>query len=295
MRLINCPLCEQDQTRLVEQRSFGALTVTTVLCQGCGLVYHNPVVEDQDRTTLGLSPRQLHTNEPINVRHRHRVQRRAAYQHDFLQPWVRSGLQGLEVGAGLGVLSAGLQQQGVQMLGVEPDPQQAEYARRQFGLSMVTARFEETDLAGQQFDLILASHVIEHFPEPLKFLNTTRSRAAPQGRLFLETPNILVPKVGPRRVFSIPHNFYFTPQTLTWLLLKAGWQVEKARVFRRDSFMLVARAGQVQTPCLDPGHAPRVWHAIQRHRYLYYLKFLFLLRKIPVWQRRWIYQFQEPV
>ncbi|MBW1987250.1 MAG: class I SAM-dependent methyltransferase [Deltaproteobacteria bacterium] len=293
MRLINCPLCEQDHTRRVHQRSFLTLTVTTVLCPGCGLVYHNPVVEDQDRMALGLSARQLHTNAPMDARHRRRVQRRAVYQHDFLKPWVRPGLMGLEVGAGLGVLSAGLQQQGVQILGVEPDPQQAEYARRQFGLTMVTGRFEELDLSGQQFDLILASHVIEHFPDPLKFLITARSLAAPGGRLFLETPNILVPKVGPRRVFSIPHNFYFTPQTLTWMLLKAGWQVERTRVFRRDSFLVMARASQVQIPSLDPAHPFQVWQAICRHRYLYYLKFLFLLRKIPAWQRHWMYQFQE--
>lgn len=293
MRPINCPLCEQDQTRQVEQKARHGLTVTTVLCQGCGLVYHNPVIEDQDRLALGLSPRQLHTNEPINPRHQRRVQRRTAYQFDFLHPWVRPDQQGLEVGAGLGLLSSTLQQHGVQMLGVEPDPQQAAYACQQFGLSIITGRFEEIELTGHQFDLILGSHVIEHFPDPLNFLIRVRSLAHPETRLFLETPNILVPKVGPRRVFSIPHNFYFTPLTLSGLLLKAGWQVEKTRIFRRDSFMVMARAVQPQTPILDPHQAALVWQAIHRHRYLYYLKFLFGLRKIPAWQRGWMYHFRE--
>lgn len=293
MRRIVCPLCEEDHTRPVARRRYRSLSVTTVLCQGCGLVYHNPVVEDEDRAALGLSWRQLHTDQPINPRHLRRVQRRAAYQQDFLHALVQPGMQALEIGAGLGVLSDWLQQQGVAVSGIEPDPQQAAYARKRYGLAIITGRFEDVELPTPTFDLILASHVIEHFPAPLDFLSRVRTRAAPEARLFLETPNILAPKVGPRRVFSLPHNFYFSPQTLTGLLLKGGWQVEKMRIFRRDSFQVVARPTVPQQPPQDPRQAQQMLQAIRRHRYLYYLKCLFLWRKIPAWQRHWMYRYQD--
>ena len=63
MRNILCPLCEHDHTSLVAQRRERGLTITTVECRDCGLVYHNPVIEDQDRLELAVSHRQWHTGD----------------------------------------------------------------------------------------------------------------------------------------------------------------------------------------------------------------------------------------
>ena len=128
----------------------------------------------------------------------------------------------------------------------------------------------------------------------LAFLRRVRTCAHSETRLFLETPNILAPKVSFRRMFSPAHNFYFAPKTLTWLLTKAGWQEEKLRVFRRDAFQVLARPNVPQPPAVDPRVAGQVMGAIARHRYLYYLKLLFIWRKIPWWQQHWMYQTREP-
>ena len=100
----------------------------------------------------------------------------------------------------------------------------------------------------------------------------------------------MAPKVSFRRMFSPAHNFYFAPQTLRWLLTKAGWQEEKLRVWRRDAFQVLARPGVPQPPAVDPRVAGQVRRAIARHRYLYYLKLLFIWRKMPWWQKYWMYQ-----
>ena len=76
----------------------------------------------------------------------------------------------LEVGCGLGLVGARLQGLGARVWAVEPDPEQAAYARDHHGLTVFCGRFEEAALEAAPFDLILASHVIEHFPEPLAFL-----------------------------------------------------------------------------------------------------------------------------
>jgi 2-polyprenyl-3-methyl-5-hydroxy-6-metoxy-1,4-benzoquinol methylase len=288
VRNLLCPLCEHDHTVLVARRRVRGLNLTTVGCLDCGLVYHKPVIEDQDRLQAAVSHRQWHTGEAGLSRQLRRLEKRWRLQWPLIQPFFQPGWRVLEVGSGLGLVGGRLKSQGARVWAVEPDPEQAAYARDHFGLSVFTGHIETARFDQASFDLILASHVIEHFPEPLVFLRQVRSLAHPDTRLFLETPNVLAPKVSFRRLFSPAHNFYFSPQTLGWLLAKAGWQEEQLRVFRRDAFQILARPGEPAEPDLDPRVARQVLRTLARHRYLYYLKLQFLWRKIPWWQRYWM-------
>jgi 2-polyprenyl-3-methyl-5-hydroxy-6-metoxy-1,4-benzoquinol methylase len=278
-----------DHTEVVHRRRWQGLTVTTVVCLGCGLVYHNPVIEDLDRQEAQASHQKWHTDAKPSPRYLRKLGERWARQWPLIQEVFAPGARVLEVGCGLGVVSGHLQSLGARVVSIEPDPDQASFARERFGLTVLTGRFEEVDLAGEQFDLIFSSHVIEHFPEPLDFLVKLRTLASPQAALFLETPNILAPKVSPFRLFSLPHNFYFSPQTLALLLTKAGWQADRLRVFRRDAFQVLARPVAPRQPAISPKTSHLVKTAISRHRHLYYLKLLFLWRKIPWWQHGWMY------
>jgi 2-polyprenyl-3-methyl-5-hydroxy-6-metoxy-1,4-benzoquinol methylase len=289
MRTILCPVCEVDHTHTVSRRREKTLLVTTVVCLRCGLVYHNPVLEDGDRSTQAVSFRAWHTDASPNPRHLKKLERRWQGQWPLIRQVLRPGARVLEIGCGLGLVAGRLQGFGARVLGVEPDPEQVAYARNRWDLAVLQSRFEEVDLPGEHFDLIVSSHVIEHFPDPLAFLKKARTMTHPGTWLFLETPNILAPKVGPRRVFSLPHNFYFAPQTLKWLLLKAGWQTQRLRVWRRDAFQVLARPCSPENPQIPPGAAREVLEAISRHQYLYYLKLLFIWRKIPWWQKYWMY------
>jgi 2-polyprenyl-3-methyl-5-hydroxy-6-metoxy-1,4-benzoquinol methylase len=290
MQTILCPICEQDNTAPVNRRQEQDLTITTVACQQCGLVYHNPVIEDQDRQNAAVSSRQWHTGAVDNKRQLRKLEKRWHLQWPLIQPVFRPASRVLEIGCGLGLVGGRLKSLGAEVWAVEPDPDQAAYARQHYGLEVVPLHFEDVSFQAQQFDLILASHVIEHFPDPLAFLRQLRSYAHPDAWLFLETPNVMAPKVSYRRMFSPAHNFYFAPQNLGWLLTKAGWQEEKLRIFRRDSFQILARPGLARQPAVGPGMARQVMQALNRHRYLYYLKLLFLWRKIPWWQKYWMYQ-----
>jgi 2-polyprenyl-3-methyl-5-hydroxy-6-metoxy-1,4-benzoquinol methylase len=290
MQTILCPLCEQDNTSIVTRRRERGLTMTTVMCRQCGLVYHNPVIEDRDRQQVAISSRQWHTGAVDNARQLRKLEKRWHLQWPIIEPVFQPGGRVLEIGCGLGLVGGRLKSLGGQVWAVEPDPDQAAYARQYNDLEVVPLHFEDVSFEAQQFDLILASHVIEHFPDPLAFLRQLRTYAHPDTWLFLETPNIMAPKVSYRRMFSLAHNFYFAPQTLSWLLAKAGWQEDKLLVWRRDSFQILARLAPPRQPRVDPGMARQVMQAINRHHYLYYLKLLFIWRKIPWWQKYWMYQ-----
>jgi 2-polyprenyl-3-methyl-5-hydroxy-6-metoxy-1,4-benzoquinol methylase len=225
-----------------------------------------------------------------NTRQLAKLEKRWHLQWPLIQSVFSPGGRVLEIGCGLGLVSGKLKSLGAEVWAVEPDPDQAAYARENYGLEVVPLHFEDVSFGAQQFDLILASHAIEHFPDPLAFLRQVRTLAHPDTWLFLETPNVLAPKVSYRRMFSPAHNFYFAPQTLGWLLAKAGWRQENLRIFRRDSFQILARPAPPQQPAVDPDMARQVMVALNRHRYLYYLKLLFIWRKLPWWQKYWMYQ-----
>ena len=289
MRQILCPLCEVDHTAPISRRRARGLAVTTVVCLKCGLVYHNPVLDDTARQSREVSFRQWHTDAAANAGQHRRLTRRWELQRPLIQEVFRPGARILEVGCGLGVVGGRLKEMGAEVVGVEPDPEQAAYAEEQWGLNIHQCPFEDLELLEASFDLILASHVIEHFTDPLGVLVKMRHLGHGDTRLFLETPNILAPKVSPRRLFSLSHNFYFSPRTLEYLLNKAGWQVERLKVWRRDSFQLLARPAPPQNPRPDPQAYQEVVRALKRHRYLYYLKLLFLWRKMPWWRKHWMY------
>ena len=111
-----------DHTRLLRQRQERGLWLNTVVCLDCGLVYHNPAVEDQDRQKLEISPGQWHTGAGINPRQRRKLNRRWAGQWPLIEPIFRPGLRVLEAGCSWGLALHHLQELGAQVLGVEPDP-----------------------------------------------------------------------------------------------------------------------------------------------------------------------------
>lgn len=84
---------------------------------------------------------------------------------------------------------AGAHGERLETWGVEMSEDAAEEARRR-GHKVVTGRFEiETELEPASFDLILASHVIEHVDDPKGFARHAAELLAPGGIFVVYTPN----------------------------------------------------------------------------------------------------------
>ena len=241
----SCPICETDDFYRLEAHPTGSVELSPVICRSCGLVLINPMWTDDDKACVVPSSRVLHRSRlaeaPIEAGH-HRMEPRAERCMQFLRNYVRPGDQVLELGSGDGTLLRRLQQYGAEVMGTDLDPEGARYVEQQLGLPVVVAPFEEADFGGKMFDAIVSAHVIEHVFEPVTVLSRARSLLKPGGVLFLETPNILRPKIGPRRLFSLPHNYYFSPRTLALALAKAGFSITAVRQFHRDCFQIVGTA-----------------------------------------------------
>ncbi|MBU2662433.1 class I SAM-dependent methyltransferase [Actinoplanes bogorensis] len=89
----------------------------------------------------------------------------------------------LDVGLGTGILARQLRAAGARVLGVEPDPRMAGFARAG-GFEVEVARFEDWDPAGRSFDAVVAGQAW-HWVDPVAGAAVAASVLRPGGRLAL--------------------------------------------------------------------------------------------------------------
>lgn len=93
---------------------------------------------------------------------------RPPYPDDLIQRIVSAGpgLDVLDVGCGTGIAARQFRAAGCRVLGVEPDPRMADFARRSSGVDVEVATFEDWDPAGRTFDSVVAA-TAWHWVDPV--------------------------------------------------------------------------------------------------------------------------------
>jgi SAM-dependent methyltransferase len=140
----------------------------------------------------------------------------------------------LDVGCAAGAMLRLLQSRGWDVKGIEISGPQAAFCRSR-GLDVRSLTLEENHFPARHFDAVLASHVIEHLNDPWSFVVEARRILKPGGRFYVTTPNIagLQARVfGSRwRSAIFDHLYLFSVKTLTCLLEKAGFKVERVKTW----------------------------------------------------------------
>ncbi|MGE5139780.1 MAG: class I SAM-dependent methyltransferase, partial [Rudaea sp.] len=118
---------------------------------------------------------------------------------------------------------------------------------RALGFHVHTGSLETAPAPAQPYDLVVGWMVLEHLHDPVACLRKLHEWVRPGGWLAISVPNAgsLEFRLFGRRWYALQvptHLYHFSPQTLSALLAKGGWRVE--RVFhQRVLSNLVASVG----------------------------------------------------
>ena len=114
----------------------------------------------------------------------------------------------------------------LQLSGVEPSEGFVEYARSvALGADIRCAVFRGSDYEEGTFDLVCASHVMEHTLDPRRFMSECSGIVKRGGGLFLEVP--VGDRQRPGNYFHIAHLNHFTLASLRQVVEQAGFHVTR--------------------------------------------------------------------
>jgi 2-polyprenyl-3-methyl-5-hydroxy-6-metoxy-1,4-benzoquinol methylase len=236
LTLVNCAFCgEKEYIRLHVIRG-----LNIVQCPRCGLIYTNPRMV-WDYVT---SPDKFEVELDIYQRYYWPVRRQTALKFwDRLSHYCQTGKL-MDVGCSYGFFLDEARRYGWHVMGLEPDSDQAAWARQHLGLPVVKD-MESRELEPHSFDVLTLWDVIEHIEDPHSFLKRCHALIRPGGVLLLKTPNAegllqrgpwwLRPYLALYRQLIYPanpmqHLYHFTPQVIERLLQETGFSVVETDV-----------------------------------------------------------------
>ncbi|MBK8025321.1 MAG: class I SAM-dependent methyltransferase [Chloroflexi bacterium] len=211
-----------------------------VQCQNCGLVYVSPRPEAHE--LYALYGESYFRNENSGVvgytnylRDEANIRKTFAGRLQRIEQWRCPPGKALDVGCATGFFLSEAQARGWEVSGIDVSTFAVDYARKRFGFDLKTGSLLEADYAPESFDLVAMWDVIEHVPDPKRYIQEVARLLKSGGLFVLSTPDVdsLPARLTGRRwvgfKLSEEHVFYFSVATLSRMLNDAGFEVVQHR------------------------------------------------------------------
>jgi SAM-dependent methyltransferase len=196
------------------------------VCRGCGVGYADPRLSNDELDRLYT--KSYRTTDGVPEDHLTWKESQSRQRLNWLMGHLpQSAGRVLEIGSSEGVLLRILRDEyGWDVRGCEPYEPYARHGIEKWQLPIDLAFFDAKNFDAS-FDLVAFMHVIEHIPDPGRFLKTVGRVLKPGSHIFFETPDLLRPYVGKisRALFPSPHLVIYSPESIRFLLESNGFEV----------------------------------------------------------------------
>jgi len=224
IRDAQCRICGSKDSRFIIKDGEWDI----IQCKACSFVYVTPLPTEQ---FLYLHYQQYLPSENIRIE-----QWRTMMSDIFLKSLdvidVRYNYQRgtlLDIGCGYGFFLELARRRGWHVHGIEPCVHARDHAASMAikidSESLIEKRYED-----EMFDVVTLFYVLEHLPNPLRYLNEINRILKPGGLLLLRVPHT-TPIVNFLKIFRISNKLYdipshlsdFSPKAIALALSKAGF------------------------------------------------------------------------
>jgi hypothetical protein len=232
---VPCNLCGRDNVEVINTRDRNGLKVQSCICKYCGLIYVNP------RMTPRWYGEYYKTEYRLQMA---RFRKMPAALPDFNEMFCKSAAHGIELavtfqnywrkgltveaGSSVGGVLHGVRQElGVEVLGIEPSPEESAHANRQ-GIKTYTSLVENFRDELPPVANFVCTQSLNHFLDPRYFMAWAHRHLAMDGLLILEVMNFrqVFRRYGwMRRAIQIDHTYMFVPETLANFVQAAGFEI----------------------------------------------------------------------
>jgi 2-polyprenyl-3-methyl-5-hydroxy-6-metoxy-1,4-benzoquinol methylase len=246
----SCPVCQsRDINPLLTVTDYTVSKEEYVIwqCGSCSLRFTQDVPSE---TTIGpyyKSPDYIsHTNTSKGLINKlYQSVRKYTLEQKSKFIAAQTGIIGgklLDVGCGTGAFLAAMKKEGWEVLGLEPDEEARELARKLYRLTVFeSSQLDQLPAAG--FDAITLWHVLEHVHDLHDYMEQLKNLLKPSGKLFIAVPNYqsLDAQIYRRdwAAYDVPrHLYHFTPKAMEVLMKAHGLKIKARQPMWFDAFYI---------------------------------------------------------
>jgi len=218
-------LCGGTKFDLVANVDRYGMLQDTVLCTKCGLMLSNPRMTKEEYSAFYTSDfyRRCYGGENYieNYKAFYRPKLEVGqclYNEVNEMKSIKASTTVLEFGAGAGWNLIPFVKAGANVVGMDYSPTLVGLWR-EYGVNMVQGGLSDIK---DSYDIIILSHVLEHFLDPVESLKIIASHLATDGIIYIAVPNIMNFGMGH---LQNAHTWYFSPRTLEYYCKLAGLQL----------------------------------------------------------------------
>jgi SAM-dependent methyltransferase len=155
----------------------------------------------------------------------------------FLKKYLKKDIDLLEVGCSSGFMLDVFQEYGAKCIGIEPSGEFSEFLEN----SGYKCFNDLSEINEQKFDVITNFFVFEHMRDPYRFINEMYELLKTNGVIICEIPCANDPLTSTYDIkefeefyWSIAHHYYYTPESLNFIMQKLGYNYKLVPEQRYD-------------------------------------------------------------
>ncbi len=210
------------------------------LCSKCKIVYLFPALSEEEEAFFYkkefekfMSSRSGSERDWSGAEeHIKTNQDQVARRWKFLEQHVEKEMDLLEIGCSSGFMLNRFRDFGVNCTGIEPSGEFLQFLKEN-GYNVFSDMNSMKQNKHSKFDLIVHFFVLEHIRNPFDFFKETYNMLKPGGKIIAEVPCVKDPLTSVYNIpefekfyWSIAHHYYYSPESISYILEKLGYQYE---------------------------------------------------------------------